>query len=85
MTRLVEALRSLGLAGEISLAGRWLKLPGERCPVYVVEATGGGYYTWCDDPDARAVQSYLSPTEAIRAGLQRAAYHEEEKEQDTNA
>lgn len=74
MTRLTEALRALGLDGEISLSGRWLKLRGERCSVYVAEvAWAAGYYTWCDDRGARAVEHYLDPTEAIRAGLKRAA------------
>ena len=51
MTRLVEALLSSGIDGEIALGGRWVKLQGVRCAVYVVEAAwGAGYYTWCGDP-----------------------------------
>ncbi len=74
MTRLVEALRSLELDGEIALGGRWVKLQGAHCPVYVVEAAwGAGYYTWCDDPEERAVQFYAGPAEAVQAGLRRAA------------
>ncbi len=74
MTRLVEALRSLGLDGEIALSGRWVKLQGERSVVYVVEAAwGAGYYTWCDDREERAVQFYADPAEAVQAGLRRAA------------
>ncbi len=74
MTRLLEALRDLDLGGELSLSGRWVKLEGERCAVYVVEAAwSGGYYTWCDDPGQRAVEHYLDPVEAIQAGLRRAA------------
>ncbi len=74
MTRLVEALRARGLDAEISLAGRWAEFRGERCRVYVFEAArGGGYYTWCDDPDARTVESYPDPDAAIAAGLRRAA------------
>ena len=73
MTRLVEALRSMGLDGEITLGGRWVKLQGERCSVYVVEAAwGAGYYTWCDVPEERAVQYYADPAAAIQAGLRRA-------------
>jgi hypothetical protein len=54
MTQLTEALHRLGLEGEQSLGGRWVKLPGERCAVYVIEAAYGmGYYTWCDTPQAR--------------------------------
>jgi hypothetical protein len=74
MTRLVQAVRELGIDGEIALAGRWVKLQGERCPVYVVEAArSGNYYTWCDNPQERAVEHYRDPREAIRAGLRRAA------------
>ncbi len=74
MTGLLEALRDLGLAGEISLSGRWVELRGERCAVYVVEAAwSGGYYTWCDDPAQRTVEHYLDPIEAIQAGLRRAS------------
>ena len=72
--RLVEALQTLGLQGELSLGGRWVTLRGERCAVYVVEAAWGThYYTWCDDPAERTVQSYLDPIQAIQAGLRRAA------------
>jgi hypothetical protein len=71
---LVAALHALDLEGEVSLAGRWVKLRGERCAVYVVEGSDhGGYYTWCDDPQERVVQAYRDPVEAIRAGLDRAA------------
>lgn len=73
MTRLVEALHALHLDGEVSLGDRWAKLQGERCWVYVAEAKGGGYYTWCDDPAERVVKFYRDPIEAIQAGLRRAA------------
>jgi hypothetical protein len=74
MTRLVEALRMLELEGEVSLAGRWLKLQGERATVYVAETSwGSGFYTWCDDPCERSVELYSDPVEAIQAGLRRAA------------
>jgi len=73
MTHLVEALHDLGLEGEQSLDGQWVKLEGERCAVYVVEAAwGASYYTWCDDPEERSVQCYRKPQEAIEAGLRRA-------------
>jgi hypothetical protein len=79
MTYLVAALdAALGLEGEIALGGRWVKLQNERCAVYVVEARRDGYYTWCGDPAARTVAFYLDPTEAIQAGLRRAAYPEME-------
>jgi hypothetical protein len=81
MTPLVEALDALGLNGEIELAGRWVRLAGERCAVYIVEAAWGtGYYTWCDDERERAVQLYRDPATAIRAGLARAACGAEEDE-----
>jgi hypothetical protein len=74
MTRLIEALQALGLEGEVTLSGRWLKLQGGRCSVYVAEvAWEAGYYTWCDDREEQAVEHYLDPTEAIQAGLKRAA------------
>ncbi len=74
MTRLTEALQRLGVEGEINLSGRWVKVQGGRFPVYVAEAAwNAGYYTWCDDSEERVVEFYLNPTEAIRAGLQRAA------------
>ena len=44
MMRLVEALQTLGLQGEVSLGGRWVMLRGERCAVYVVEAAWGTHY-----------------------------------------
>ena len=74
MTRLVEALGDLGLEGEVTHAGHWLRLEGRRFPVYVVEvAWNGGYYTWCDGPGERAVEYYRDPTDAIEAGMRRAA------------
>ncbi len=73
MTRLEEALQTLSLEGEVALSGRWVKIQGERCMVYVVEAAwGSGFYTWCDDPRERAAELYLDPVEALRAGLRRA-------------
>ena len=74
MTQLVEALRVLGLEGELSLSDRWARLEGQLCWVYVAEAPwGSGYYTWCDDPEVRSVEFYRDATEAIEAGLRRAA------------
>ncbi len=74
MTGLVAALRALGVDGEIALAGHWVTLQGERCAVYVAEATSGeGYYTWCEAAEARVVEHYLDPIAAIEAGLRRAA------------
>ncbi len=74
MTRLIEALQALDLEGEITHSGRWLKLRGGRCSVYVAEAAWeAGYYTWCDDQNERSVEHYLDPTQAIQAGLKRAA------------
>lgn len=75
-TGLIKALRTLGLDGELEVSGRWVKLRGERCAVYVAEpAWPGGYYTtWCDEPGDQAVWYYLDPLEAIWAGLRRAAH-----------
>jgi hypothetical protein len=74
MTRLTDALDSLGLAAEIALAGRWAQLQGEVCAVFVAEAPwGAGFYTWCDHPRERDVEYYVNPIAAIRAGLERAS------------
>ncbi len=74
MTRLVAAFHALGLDGEITLAGQRVKLQGDRVTVYVIHATsGGGYYTWCEDAEARVVEFYLDPATAIEAGLRRAS------------
>jgi hypothetical protein len=83
MTPLIEALQALNVHGEVELSGRWVKLQGERCLVYVVEgAWGAGYYTWCADPQARTVEFYRTPVEAIQAGLRRAAYRTQEQHND---
>lgn len=79
ITTLVDAVRSLGLDPEVTLAGRWVRFQGERCPVYVIEAEAGGYYTWCDDPRERAVEFYHDPDAAIVAGQRRARGREEEE------
>lgn len=73
MTRLTEALATLGLPAETSLAGRWAKLQGERCAAYVVEAAwAAGFFSWCDDQQDRVVEHHADPIEAIRAALKRA-------------
>ncbi len=73
VTQLLRALETLELEGEIALSGRWVKLRGERCSVYVVEsADESAYYTWCGCPEDRVVESYRDPIEAIRVGLRRA-------------
>jgi hypothetical protein len=78
-TRLTEALRALGLDAEIEMSGRWAKLRGERCPVYVIEAASSTrYYSWCECPRERSVESYTEPMEAIRAGLRRAGGTEDD-------
>lgn len=74
MARLVDALRAQGLTADISHAGRWAEIEGERCKVYVIEtADERGYHSWCDDAEERTVEYYREPDEAIRAGLRRAA------------
>ena len=75
MTRLVDVIQELGLRGEVSPFGRWVRLQGEQGPVYVAQAAfGQGYYTWCDTPHGHAADPYLDPVEAIQAGLQRATH-----------
>ena len=74
MTRLVEALRTLGLEGRVGISGRWVELKGERCRVYVAAAPRNAeFYAWCDDPKERTVEHYSDPIAAIEAGLRRAA------------
>ena len=73
MTRLDNVIQELGLRGEVSPFGRWVRLQGEQGPVYVAQAAfGQGYYTWCDTAHGHAAEPYLDPVEAIQAGLQRA-------------
>jgi len=72
-TSIVDALRALGLDGEIAPGGRWVTLRGEHCPVYVIQTATGEYFTWCDDPAERSVEAYRDPRAAIVSGLQRAA------------
>lgn len=73
MTRLAEALDALNLRAELELSGRWARISGERCAVFVVEAPGDNqFYTWCALPDLRAVERYDDPIVAIRQGLWRA-------------
>jgi hypothetical protein len=73
MTKLVEALEELGSAGEILLSGRWIRLKGVQCSVYVAETIWNVQYcTWCDHPKLRSVEFYSDPIEAIQAGLRRA-------------
>ncbi len=73
MTRLVDAVRELGLDAAISPGGRFVRLDGERGAVYVAEAShGGGFITWCDLPSERVVERYPDATTAIQAGLRRA-------------
>lgn len=73
MTRLREVLSDLGLEAKTELSGRWVRLEGHRCAVYVAEvASGTRYYTWCEYPEEPTVEVYLDPREAILAGLQRA-------------
>ncbi len=74
MTRLLEALEALGLSGQVDTSGRLMRVRGERCLVYVFEATrGGGYYTWCDPPGEGTVEFYPDLVEAIRAGMRRSS------------
>ncbi len=74
MSRLQEALGALDLEADVDWYGRWAEHRGDRCSVYVYEATRGvGYYTWCGCPEESTVEFYPDPVEAIRVGLRRAA------------
>ncbi len=75
MPKLVEALHELGLEGEIMLSGRWVKIKGTRCSAYIVELVWNEQYcTWPDDPQARTVEFYSDPIEAIEAGVRLSGY-----------
>ena len=73
MSYLGDVLRAMGLSFEESLSGRWVKIQGREGAVYVVEGSWPpSYLTWCDRWDAREVERYRTPEEAIAAGLRRA-------------
>jgi hypothetical protein len=70
MTRLVDVMQAMGLTGEVSRTGRWVRFPSEEGSAYVVEAAwGGGYYTFSDTPTKNAAELYLDPVSAIEACL----------------
>jgi len=74
MTPLVQALLALNLYAEIDLCGRWVKLQGAQCAVYVaVAAWSDGYVTWSEEGEACVAERYRDPMEAIQVGLRRAA------------
>ena len=79
-TPFAEALRDLGLNGDVSLDGCWLTLAGDRFRVFVVASARGGFFTWCDDPGERAVLFRRDARAAIAAGLRRAAEEHGEQE-----
>jgi hypothetical protein len=73
MTHLVETIARLKLDGKVELGGRWVRLEGEHCPVYIVEDPfGASYFVWCGAPCDRTVKRYRDAREAINAGLERA-------------
>ncbi len=83
MTRLVEAVQTLGLEADIAPSLRLVKIRGERCAVYIAEvAWGSQYYTWCDGVWARGVELYTNAQAAIQSGLRRAeiAYADEKSD-----
>ncbi len=83
MTRLVEALHSLGLDARVGPSGRWVEIQGERGRIYVAAAPRETeFYTWCDDPAERTVEHYPDPVEAIRAGLRRTVRRRTEEDAD---
>jgi hypothetical protein len=84
MTRLVAALWSLGLEGEVAFGGTWVTLRGQRCLAYVVEAGEAPLYlTWCDDPRERTVEVYGDPVAALLAGRRRFAHADREAHEST--
>jgi hypothetical protein len=73
MSGLGDLLRAMGLSFEESLSGRWVKIRGREGAVYVVEGSRPpSYLTWCERWEAREVERYRTPEEAIAAGLRRA-------------
>jgi hypothetical protein len=69
-TSLVQAMEALGLSGEVSQSGRWVRLASKQGLYYVVEAAwGGGYFAFHEPPTAVEQEIYLDPVEAIQAGF----------------
>jgi hypothetical protein len=72
---LIGAMRELGLDGEASPFGRWIRIQGTNGPVYVsASAFGLGYYTWDDAGHRQRAGPFDDPCAAICMGLWR-AYH----------
>lgn len=70
---LSDAIRELNLDAQLDLEGRWARLRGRCCDVFVVELDWGrGHGTWCDHPLERAVEFHHDPRDAIRVGMRRA-------------
>jgi len=70
---LVDTLNQMGLDAEVAMDGKWVRIQGERCSVYVVELSRRqGFFTWCDAPDERTVEYHREPVDAITSGLRRA-------------
>jgi hypothetical protein len=74
VTKLVEAVRSLGVPIETSDSGNWVRFVCEEgVPRYIVrDRLGNGYLTWCQDGDHPRVEWYLTPGEAIQRRHQHA-------------
>lgn len=72
---LVDVLNDLDIDADIDLEGRWVRIRGANCAVYIAELPWDrGLYMWCDHPAERAVQFYRDPYDAIRSGLKRAEH-----------
>ena len=82
MTRLVDAMLTMGLAGEAGSSGRWIRFSSGSGSACVVEAAWGtGYHAFydelgtgaaLDDLTADAAALFLDPVSAIAACLPRA-------------
>lgn len=68
MSRLVEAVQSLGVPFETSDSGNWVRFVGEEgLPRYIVrDQLADGYLTWSQVGDHPQVEWFLTPDEAIR-------------------
>lgn len=70
MSRLTETATALHVPFEASESGRWIRFPGKCGRVYVAEGHWeNNYLLWCDCPEHHLQGRFLSPEEAVQAGL----------------
>jgi hypothetical protein len=70
MSRLTETAAALRVPFETSESGRWIRFPSDCGQVYVAEGHWeNNYVLWCDCPDRHIQERYMSPEEAVQAGI----------------